>query len=123
LGGAPSDTGDRAQELNRGGERGDLLLDCLRELLDRLVEEVDVGEDPADDQRVLRAEATRERFPEREVSQHFRVGRARNERVQHRPPRLAQRSEATQSSLIPVSCITLCSRLASRWRSRIWLLR
>jgi hypothetical protein len=32
-------------------------------------------------------------------------------------------SLTTQSSLIPVSCITLCSRFISRWRSRIWLLR
>jgi DNA-binding transcriptional LysR family regulator len=38
-------------------------------------------------------------------------------------PDLPIMSVATVSSLIPVSCITLCSRFISRWRSRIWLLR
>jgi hypothetical protein len=53
LGGAALHAGDRAQQLNRRRERGDLLLDRGREALDRLVQEVDVGEDLPDDQRVL----------------------------------------------------------------------
>jgi hypothetical protein len=53
LGGAAADAGDRAQQLNRRRERAQLLLDHGRELVDRLVEVVDVRQDPPDDQRVL----------------------------------------------------------------------
>ena len=57
LGGAPLDAGDRAEQLNRRGERGELRLDLVGEQLDLLVEEVEVGEDRRDDQRVLGIEA------------------------------------------------------------------
>ena len=44
-------------QVNRRGERGELLLDRVRDSLDLLVEEVDVGEDRADQQRVQRFES------------------------------------------------------------------
>ena len=62
LGAAALDAGDRAEQLNGGRERADLLLDRLREPLDLLVEEVDVGEDRRDDDPVLGIEAALERF-------------------------------------------------------------
>jgi|GEM_PF-1368404 len=49
---------DIACERNRRRERADLLLDRLRQQRDLLVEEVDVGEDRADDDPVLGVEAT-----------------------------------------------------------------
>ncbi len=59
-----------------------------------------MGEDRADDDPVLDVEATLERFPQRrqflaqlalgQLGEHGRVGRARDERVQHRPPRRAE---------------------------------
>ena len=45
LGGTGLDPIDRTQELKGGRERAQLLLDRLREPLDLLVEEVEVGED------------------------------------------------------------------------------
>src|SRR3990172_41582 len=64
------------------------------EALDVLVEEVDVGEDRADDERVLVAEAALERLAQRrdlgaqpaarELGEHGWVGGASDERVQHR---------------------------------------
>ena len=48
LGGAPLHAGDRAEQLNRRRERADLLGDRSREQADLLIEEVDVGEDRAD---------------------------------------------------------------------------
>ena len=86
LGGALLDAGDRHQQLTLAGERGDPLLDLVREPVDRLVEEVDVREDLPDDQRVLGLEAALERLaergdllaqlPVREVGEHVGVGRA-----------------------------------------------
>lgn len=53
---------ERAQELKGGLERAQVLLDRLREPLDLLVEEVEMGEDRADEQRVQRIEAALERL-------------------------------------------------------------
>jgi hypothetical protein len=63
--GAALHAGDRARQLNRRGERGDLLLDRGRQTLDRFVQEVDVGEDLPDDQRVLCVETALERLAQR----------------------------------------------------------
>lgn len=48
LGGAPLNSGDRAQELNGLRERGDLLCDRVGQAGDLLVEEVQVVEDRPD---------------------------------------------------------------------------
>jgi hypothetical protein len=42
------DTRDRAQQLNRCSKRGELLLDRVREPVDLLAQEIQVGEDRAD---------------------------------------------------------------------------
>jgi hypothetical protein len=99
LGGAAPDAGDRAQQLHRRRERAELLLDRGRQFVDRLVEVVDVRQDPPDDQRVLDVEAALERFAQRgdllarlaarELGEHDRVGGARDERVEHRATGLA----------------------------------
>ncbi len=65
LGGARLDARDRAQELNGWGERGKLRLDRLGEPLDLFVEEVEVGENRSDQQRVQRVEASLERLAQR----------------------------------------------------------
>jgi hypothetical protein len=59
-GGAPLNAGGRAQQLNGRRERGNLLLDGVREPIDLLVEEVDVGEDRPDPERMKIVEATLE---------------------------------------------------------------
>src|SRR5262249_20536355 len=64
LGAAALDAGDRAEQLNGGRERADLLLDRLREPVDLLVEEVDVGEDRPDPGRVQPVEAALQRLPQ-----------------------------------------------------------
>ncbi len=99
-GGAPLHAGDRAQQLNRRCERSDLLLDGLGEFGDRLVEVVDVGEDASDDQRVPGFEAALQRLAQRgqlgtqlalrEVGEHDGVGRAGDQRFEHRAARLAE---------------------------------
>ena len=83
-----------------GRERAELLLDRVGEPVDLLVEEVEVGEDRADHQRVMGVEAALQRLAQRrelraqpalgEVGEHLGVGRARNERVEHRPAGLAE---------------------------------
>jgi hypothetical protein len=80
--------------------RGELGLDRLGEQLDLLVEEVQVGEDRPDQERVVCIKATLERFAQRcdlrahpalgQIGQDLGVSRARNERVEHRPPRDAE---------------------------------
>ena len=62
LGGAPLHAGDRAQQLNGLLERGDLLSDRLGQAGDLLIEEVQVGEDRADPDRVQVIEAALERL-------------------------------------------------------------
>src|SRR3989304_4479904 len=53
LGRAPLHAGDRAEQLTRARERGELLLDLVGEQLDLLVEEVEGGQGRRDDQRGL----------------------------------------------------------------------
>src|SRR5256886_600480 len=65
LGGAGGDAGDRAREPDAGGERAELFLDRVGEPIDLLVEEVEVGEDRADHERVVSLETTLERLLER----------------------------------------------------------
>jgi hypothetical protein len=77
----------------RASGRAQLGLDRVGESLDLLVEEVQVGEDRADHQRVVGSEAPLERFAQGgelgaqsalgQLGQHVRVGRARDERVEH----------------------------------------
>ena len=98
--GALLDAGDRAEQLNRFGERGDLRLDHGGELGDRLVEVVDVGEDAADDQRVLCVEAALERLAQLrqlgaqlalgELGEHVWVGGAGDQGGEHRAAALAE---------------------------------
>ena len=65
LGAAPLDSRDRAEELNGPFERGDLCSDHLGEPLDLLVEEVEVGEDRTDQQRMQLIEAALKRLAQR----------------------------------------------------------
>ena len=115
-------------------ERADLLLDGVREPVDLLVQEVDVREDRPDPERVMRVEVPGERFtqlrdllahlPARELGEHVRVSRARDERASSvSRPDLPITPAATQSRLIPASSRALWSRLTSRERSWICVLR
>ena len=100
FGGAPLNAGDAAQQLNGRPERGDALLDRVREPVDLLIQEIQVREDRADQQRVQVVEAALQRISERgdllrqpalgQIGQHVGVRRAGNERVEHRPAGLAQ---------------------------------
>ena len=129
LRGAGLDPAQRAQQLNGGLERAQLLLDRVGQPLDLLIEEVQVRQDRADQQRPAGVEAALERLLELrdllaqlapgQLGQDLRVGRARAERVEHVPADLPRMSVATQSSLILDGLSALCSRLASRWRSLI----
>ena len=58
-----------------------------------------------------------------ELAQHLRVGRAGDERLQHRPARVAEDVGGDAVELVPVSSRILCSRFASRCRSPICALR
>ena len=96
LGGSPPDARDRAQELNRRRERDESLLERVREPLDLLIEEVQVGEDRADQQHVQLVEAALERLAQPrqllaqaaagELGEQLGVSGARHQRVEHRPP-------------------------------------
>lgn len=100
LGAAAPDAGDRAQQVNRWGERADLFLDHAGELLDLLIEEIDVAQDRADPQPVMAVEVTLQRLlecgdllahlPPREIGQDLGVGLAGDERVEHVAPGLAE---------------------------------
>ena len=108
FGGAPLNTRDAAQQLNGRVERGDALLDRVRQPVDLLIEEVQVREDRADQQRVQIVEAALQGFPKRgdlltqaplrEIGEHLGISRAGHERVEHRPAGLAQqvRRDAVQ---------------------------
>ena len=86
LRGAGLDPAKRAQQVNRWLKRAQLFLDRVREPLDLLIEEVEVREDRADQQRVLGVEATLERLAQRrelraqpalgQLGQHLGIGRA-----------------------------------------------
>ena len=94
LGGASGDAGNRGGERNAELDRAELLLDRLGEPVDVLIEEVEVLEDRADHERVVRLEATLQGFAQRgdlgaqpalgEVGQHLGIGGAADERVEHR---------------------------------------
>jgi hypothetical protein len=93
------DADDAAQQLNRRGERAQLLLDGIREPVDLLVEGVDVREDRADPEGVMGVEVAFERFaqlrdllahlPARQLRQDVGVGGAGDQRVEHVAPGLA----------------------------------
>ena len=99
--------GNRAQQLNGLLERGDLFPDGLGQRRDLLIEEVKVGEDRADPHGVEVVEAALQGFFERwdlgaqatlrELGEDLWVGGARNERVAHRPPGLAEGPLPTSS--------------------------
>src|SRR3954454_24048016 len=82
-----------------GAKARELLLDRLRQALDVLVEEVDVGEDRANPEAVVLVEVARQRFarggdllahlPPRELRQRVRIGLAGDQRVEHVAPGLA----------------------------------
>src|SRR5215204_7681894 len=59
---AALDAGHRAHQLNRRRERADLLLDHAGELFDLTVEEIDVAQDRADPEPVMRVEVSGERL-------------------------------------------------------------
>jgi len=102
---APLDAGDRAEQINRHGERGELLLDPIAEQADVLIKQVEVGQDRRHDQRVLSVETTDQGFlerrdllaqlPFRELREYVGVGGAER--------------RARRASLAP-------TRRACRWR-------
>jgi hypothetical protein len=98
--GAPLNAGDAAQQLNGCRERGDAFLDRVGEPVDLCIEEVQVGEDRADQQRVQVVEATLQRLAQRgellaqaalgQLGKNVGLGGAGHERVEHRPAGGAQ---------------------------------
>ena len=62
LGGPALDAGGGAQQLSGPSERGQLLLDGVREPVDVFVEEVDVRKDRSDPDGVVRVKVALERF-------------------------------------------------------------
>lgn len=62
LGHALVDAGDRIAQLNRLGERDHHPIDLGREGIDDLLDVVDVGQDVADHERVMSAEASLDRL-------------------------------------------------------------
>ena len=100
LGGAPLNAGDGAQQFNGRLERGDALLDRVGEPLDLLVQEVQVGEDRADQQRVQVVEAAFQSLAQRgdllpqaafgQLGEDLGVSGAGHQRVEHRASGLAQ---------------------------------
>ena len=135
LGGAPLNAGDRAEQLNGRRERGDLLLDRVGEPRRSARRGSRCGRGSRRSRRAcMMVEAALERLLQRgdlraqpalgELGEYLGVGRAlRRARRASPGPDLPRMSVATQSSLIPVSSSALCSRLASRWRSWICVLR
>src|SRR5437660_1529674 len=61
VGGAVVDPGDRVQQLDLTGERAGELLDSFGQCLNRFVQEVDLREHLADQERVVAGEAALER--------------------------------------------------------------
>src|SRR5215212_4424647 len=132
--GAPAlEPGHRAQQLNRRRERADLFLDHARELFDLLVEEIDVAQDRGDPQPVMGVELSGERLAQGGVFLRIRrrassastlgsISPATSASSMSRPD-LPMMSAATVSSLMPASSSALCSRLTSRARSWICVLR
>ena len=87
-------------QLNRRGERADLLLDHAGELLDLLVEEIDVAQDRPDPEPVVLVDMPLQGLAQRgdllahlsarELGEHVRVGLAGDQRIEHVAPGLAQ---------------------------------
>ena len=97
LGAAGGDAGHGGGERHAGQPgRAELGRDGVGEPLDLVVEEVQVGEDRADHERVVVLEAALQRLAQRgqlgaqsalgELGEHDWVGGARHERVEHRAP-------------------------------------
>jgi len=80
------DAGDRPQQPELLSERGDHLVDLGRQLLDRIVHEVDPGEDGAHDQGVVQTEAPDEGLLELRMTSFVR-----------RQPSHALRQESTRT--------------------------
>jgi len=131
LSGAGGDAGDGGgQRDGRLPGRAQFGLDRLRQFGDVLIEEVQVREDRADDQRVMGLKAALQGLSERgQLLRNTPPARTSGSVVPATSassiarPETPRMSVATQSSLIPVSSSALRSRLASRWRSAIWVLR
>jgi hypothetical protein len=142
LGAAVLDAGHRAQQLNRRRERADLLLDHVGALFDLLVQEVDVAQDRADPQPVMGVDMPLQGLAQRgdllahlpagQLGEHRRVALAGDQRVEHVAPGLAQdvRRDGVELDagvferlVQPVDLARLCSRLTSRTRSWICVLR
>jgi hypothetical protein len=108
LGGALADARDACQQVPGRGERGDLLVDGVGQRRDLLVEEIKVREDRGDQDRVQWLKAPLQRIAQsgdlltqlaaREIGQNIGVGRAGDERVEHRAAALAEdvRRDAVQ---------------------------
>ena len=101
LGGAPLHAGDRAEQLNRRRRKGAICSSIASESRSICSSRKSMwARICADDQRVLGVEAALERLAQRrqllaqlpfgELGEHRRVGRARDERVEHRPAGLAE---------------------------------
>src|ERR1035437_138265 len=100
LGEPAVDAGDGAEQVTLGAERGDHLVDASREALDGFIEEVQVGEDLAHDERVGGPEPAFEglgksrdllaQLAPSQLGQHVGVRGPSHERLEHVPAGLAQ---------------------------------
>jgi hypothetical protein len=100
LRGAPVDPGDGVQQVDLSGERGDQPINLGREVLDRLVQKVELGQDLFHDQPMVGHEAAlqcptqqgnlRTQPAAGQLGKNLRVTRARNQRHQHVAPGFAQ---------------------------------
>ena len=118
------------EEFNGCRERGDLLSDRVAEASDLLVEEIDVREDRSDPQGVHAIKAALQRFAQRgDLLAQPALGQVGEDLGSVVPlisassiahPETPRMSEATQSSLMPVSSRALCNRLAA-FRARSWI--
>jgi hypothetical protein len=123
LGGAGLDPVQGAQKLNGRRERAQLLLDRLREPLDLLVEEVEVGEDRSTSSACsgskrpssasLSAGIFLRSLPRARSASTSGSVVPRTSASSIARPETPRMSVATQSSLIPVSSSVLCSRCAA----------
>ena len=134
LGGAPVDAGDGAQQPHLTPERGEHPVDLGRQLGDRLVQEVDLGQDGSDQQGVVGPEAPDQGLLElgdlggriRPRASWARIWGSRSPSTRASSMARADfpwMSVATLDSLTPASCSTLSRRWASRPRFSIWALR
>src|SRR4051812_34668431 len=127
------DAGHRAQQFNRRRERADVFLDHAGEPFDLLVEEIDVAQDRADPQPVMGVEVSGERLaqggdllahlPPRQFGETAGSVSPATSASSMSRPEVPMMSAATVSSLMPASSSALWSRLTSRARSWICVLR